>query len=105
MGYSSRVVLMSRSGSTEQLNVLVEQFLRSRVRLIAVVGVNCGPIEDKIDEMVVGDGSDESRFILTTSHPDETLQQVLDFAWSCNSFLGPDGSEARLEGAPTVVEI
>ncbi len=48
--------------------------------LVAVVGQDCARIEDIVDELVVGDGSDTRPFILTSSHPDETLEDVVDFA-------------------------
>jgi len=32
----------------------------------------------EIDEIVVGDGSDSRRFIVTTSHCNEPLEEVLD---------------------------
>jgi hypothetical protein len=49
------------------------------------VGEDCARIEDIIDELVVGDGSDESRFILTSSHPDESLSEAVEFALSLRS--------------------
>lgn len=30
--------------------------------------------------MIVVDGTDESRFITTSSHPDQTLEDVVEFA-------------------------
>jgi len=35
-------------------------------------------LEDIIDEIVVGYGSDPERFVCTTSHPDEPLDDVLN---------------------------
>ncbi|MGO4713955.1 hypothetical protein [Bradyrhizobium sp. 2TAF24] len=37
-------------------------------------------VDDIIDELVVGDGSDPSRFITISFHPDETVEEVLEFA-------------------------
>jgi hypothetical protein len=41
-------------------------------------------VEDVIDEIVLEWGADDNRFIITTSHSDQTLNDVLQFArrWS-----------------------
>ena len=80
MSYSQKVVIHSKSGAPKSLEQLVEQFITDRVQFIAVAGVNCALIEDLIDEIVVGDGSDDTRFILTSSHPGESLEEVMQFA-------------------------
>ncbi len=59
---------------------MVEDFLEDGVALVAVIGKDCEKIEDIIDELIVGDGSNSERFIVTTSHPDESLQDVVEFA-------------------------
>lgn len=96
MGYPSRVVLVSRSKPHVRLEELVEDLLRDRVRSIAVVGEECARIEDAIDELIVGDASDDSRFAITTSHPNETLPEVIAFARAFGSFIGLDRSEEQL---------
>lgn len=48
--------------------------------LVCVVGDDCQRVEDVIDELIVGDGSDETRSLITTSHPDESLKAVREFA-------------------------
>lgn len=64
------------------LDILVEDFLRDGVDLVAVAGKDPAMVEDIIDELIVGDGSDPSRFINTTSH--DSLEEALGFAesWS-----------------------
>jgi hypothetical protein len=43
-------------------------------------GPGCAMIEDDFDEVVVGDGSrPEATDVLTTSHPDESLDEALEF--------------------------
>ena len=37
-------------------------------------------IEDLIDELVVADGADDTRFVTTTSHSHETVEEVVEFA-------------------------
>ena len=80
MSYASRVILQLPISNEDLLDAFVEQCLRDNVALIAVVGEGAARIEDIIDELVVGDGSDDTRFVTTTSHLNETVEEVLEFA-------------------------
>lgn len=88
MSYSQKVVIHSKAGAKMSLDQLVEQFIADGVKFVAVAGMDCALIEDIIDELVVGDGSNEDRFILTSSHPGETLEEVMQFASSIGSGIG-----------------
>ena len=59
---------------------MVEKFIADGVAYVGVVGENCLRVEDIIDELVVGDGTDEGRFILTSSHAGETTDDAIEFA-------------------------
>jgi len=63
------------------------------VALIAVWGEGCRAVEDLIDEIVVGDGSDDSRFITTSAHQGETLENVIEFARNWATEDGRQGAE------------
>ena len=91
MRYPPKIVLCAPLTDKEALEPFVEKCLRDQVVLIAVVGDGCRHVEDLIDEITVGDGSDQSRFIVTTSHPTESIEAVLEFAthWPCED--GRDG--------------
>ena len=65
-----------------ELDALVEQFIADGVAYVGVVGEDCSRVEDIIDELVVGDGSDQSRFILTSAHPGESVEEALEYARS-----------------------
>lgn len=65
-----------------KLDALVEQFIADEVAFVGVVGKDCSRVEDIIDELVVGDGSDQNRFILTSAHPGESVEDALEFARS-----------------------
>ncbi|WP_245477553.1 hypothetical protein [Bradyrhizobium guangxiense] len=78
--YAAKIILHSPLGNPGQLESFVEACLADGVRLIAVVGDDAENVEELIDEIVVGDGSDERRFIATTSHRNESLEEVLNFA-------------------------
>lgn len=62
------------------LEPFVESCIQDEVLLIAVVGDGCELVEDLIDDIIVGDGHDEGRFICTTSHPEEPVEDVIEFA-------------------------
>ena len=47
--------------------------------LFCAVGKDCELWEEVMDELAVGDGTN-SRYITTTSHPDESLEDVVEFA-------------------------
>jgi len=78
--YPAKVVLMLPVKHPERLAPFVEKCLIDGVELIAVVGDGCVKIEDKIDDLIVGDGSDLERFITTSSHPNEPLADALNMA-------------------------
>ena len=74
------MVLNCPTGYRLKLDHMVEEFIADGVKFVGVVGVDYSRVEDIIDELVVGDGSDRSRYILTTSHPSESLDGAVEFA-------------------------
>lgn len=86
----SRVVLVLPISDEALLPALVDKWVSEKVSLIAIVGEGCQRIEDEIDWLIIGDGSDRSRFVTTSSHPGETLEHVMEFAtlWSIDG-CGP----------------
>jgi len=80
MGYAPKIVLHCTRGYRVELDALVERFIADGVMFVAVAWNDFARIEDIFDELVVGDGSDESRFILTSSHPGKALSEVIEFA-------------------------
>jgi hypothetical protein len=78
MTFARKIVLHSPVSDEKLLNDFVEQCLRDEVSLIAIVGPGCARLEDLIDEIVVGDGSDPDRFVCTSSHPDEPFDDVVN---------------------------
>lgn len=79
MTYAPKLVLHAPLRDQAALKPFVEVCLADGVNLIAVIGAGSAKVEDLIDELVVGDGSGEGGFIYTTSHPDEPLEDVLNF--------------------------
>jgi hypothetical protein len=80
MKYAPKVVLHCPLGYRMGLDSMVERFIADDVKFVGVVGTDCGQVENLIDELVVGDGTDPTRFILTSSHPGESIADVVDFA-------------------------
>lgn len=80
MPYASKIVLHCPRGYSVAVDGLVEDFIRDGVKFIGVVGLDCERVENIVDELVVGDGADSSRFLLTSSHPDASLDEALQFA-------------------------
>lgn len=54
--------------------------MRDGVKFIGVVGDECVEVEDAIDEIVVNCGNNSNGFILTSSHPGESVEDVVEFA-------------------------
>lgn len=89
MTVEPKIVLALPISNKAALAVFVEQCVSRNVSLIAVQGEGCERIEDEIDWLIVGDGADDSRFITTSSHPGETLEEALEFATAW--WLSADG--------------
>lgn len=64
-----------------RLDDLVEVFVQNAVIFVGVVGEDCDCVEDIIDELIVGDGSRDYD-LLTSSHPGESIDDVVRFAES-----------------------
>jgi len=97
MPFVAKVVLHCPTGYHFTLDQLVEQFISDGVKFVGVVGHDCQRVEDIIDELVVGDGDDPDRFLLTSSHPGETVADVVEFA---RLLFVEDATEAQVIELP-----
>jgi hypothetical protein len=79
--YPKKIVLHCPSGYGSNLDAVVGEFIRDGVIFIGVVGRDCVKIEEIIDELVVGDG-ERNCHLLTSSHPNETVEDAVRFAAS-----------------------
>jgi hypothetical protein len=93
MSYAPKIVLQLPVSNPDLLPAFVEACLRDGVVVIAIVDEGASKMDDEIDELVVGDGSDRSRFIVTTFHPNETVEEVIEFA---REWLGERGQPVEL---------
>ncbi len=64
------------------MDAMVEDFIRDGVSLVAIVGKDCDKVEEMIDELIVGDESDDSSYILTSGHSGEMMDEVIAFSRS-----------------------
>lgn len=90
------IILHSPVSDASKLGAFVEQCLTDRVDLVAIVGDGCAALEDQVDWLVTGDASDPDRFLVTSSHPGETLEEVREFASSWRSERDGGVQEVRL---------
>lgn len=80
MQTTTRIVLHSTRGSNHELETLVPTWIRQGVKYVGVVGANAAMIEDTIDDLCLGDGSN-SYFMVTVAHAkDETLDDAMALA-------------------------
>ncbi len=98
MAYAQRIILHAPPRDSPALPEFVEACIRDKVVLVCIVGEDCQKVEDVIDELIVGDGSDPDRFLVTTSHADESLDEVRAFAedWRLDVDLGAGVQEVKL---------
>jgi hypothetical protein len=80
MSHPKKIVLHCPQGYQARVDTLVSEFIRDGVSFVGVVGQDCARVEDIIDELVVGDGTREPYSMLTSSHPDETVAEAVEFA-------------------------
>ncbi len=69
------------NGYETRLDSLVEDFIRDGVIFVGVVGQDCSRVEDIIDELVAGNGERDYE-LLTSSHPNESVEEAVRFARS-----------------------
>jgi hypothetical protein len=85
MSLPPRILLYSPVSDYAALTELKERCLKNGVRLISIAGPDADKLELQVDLLVVGDGFDETRFLVTSAHPSEPLDEVREFAsgWVC----------------------
>lgn len=69
---------------------LVEKLLKSNCKYFVCAGIDCDLLEETIDEIDVKRNIDNNKskveYVMTTSHKDEDLNEVIDFALNCTNF-------------------
>jgi hypothetical protein len=75
----NKVVLVSKSGYSPDKDPILLDLIAEPIALFCALGLGCEKWEYVMDELCVGDGSNPV-FIPTTSHPDESVEDVIEFA-------------------------
>jgi|SRR4051812_1025610 hypothetical protein len=98
MQYAQKIILHAPPWHSPKLEAFVEKCIQDKVVLVCAIGDDCARVDDVIDELVVGNGSDPSRFLNTTSHPNETIVEVCEFAGAWTLDVDPTSrvQEVRL---------
>ena len=77
-----RVVLVSHNGYNPQHDELLQRLIDRRIQLFCSVGKDCERWEEAMDWLCIGADGQGTFIVLTTSHPDETAEEVIAFAQS-----------------------
>jgi hypothetical protein len=98
MIYAQKIILHAPPWHSPKLEAFVEKCIQDKVVLVCVIGNDCARVEDVIDELAVADGSDPSRVLNTTSHPNESISEVREFAegWTLDVDPASRVQEVRL---------
>lgn len=78
--FRKKTVLHCPSGIPAGIGALLDQFVADGVNFVAVVGPACREIEDMVDDVSIAAGSPDQNFILTSSHPDKSVSEAIEFA-------------------------
>jgi hypothetical protein len=86
---AKKIVLHCPRGYDERLDAMVQQWVAAKVKFVGVIGEDCARVENIIDELCVGDASNPY-FMLTSSHPGESLEEAIEFAeFLKDEYAGP----------------
>lgn len=96
MSLARKLVLHSPVSDEALLEAFVERCLADGVSLLAIFGPGSDVLEEKVDWLVIGDGSRADRFLCTTSHLDQPLDEVLAMANAWEADKGGAVDQIRL---------
>ncbi|HEX6694786.1 MAG TPA: hypothetical protein VF035_08835 [Longimicrobiales bacterium] len=95
MRFTNKVVLLSKKMYDGSQDGILKELVRRDTALVCVTGVDAAFIEDMLDEFAATDDSGAGDRLITTSHTDDSLEQVLAFA---NAFdVGEQGELSIIE--------
>ena len=89
------IVLVSKSGYSDAHLSVLRQMLEKKIDLFCAVGEECNKWEDAIDWLAVEldvNGELPGAYCTTSAHPNETVEEVVEFAkeWNRLKGLEPD---------------
>lgn len=77
---AKKVVLVSNQGYDPRYDDVLRDLVARRIELFCAVGVECELWEEVMDELLVGPRGDYEHHVTTTSHPGESVAEVVEFA-------------------------
>lgn len=77
---AKKIVLVSRSDYEARHDHLLQNLVDRKIILFCAVGRDCEAWEDAMDWMCIGPDGESRGFVVTTSHPDESIEEVISFA-------------------------
>lgn len=81
--YVRKVVLVSNSVyAPNSGDAVLRQFIDDKIELFCVVGVDAAKWEEALDWLCIDPKANSVHFITTTSHPNESVEEVIAFAES-----------------------
>ncbi|MES2582505.1 MAG: hypothetical protein V4627_07295 [Pseudomonadota bacterium] len=84
--HAGKIVLVSKSAYTPEIGeALLRQFVEEKIELFCAVGVDAANWEEALDWLCIGPAGESIHFITTTSHPDESIEEVISFAKTWHS--------------------
>lgn len=88
MQLSERIIVHCKQDQLPELEAHVAAWIRDGVKYVGIVGPNASAIEEAIDDLCVGNGSN-AYFMMTASHADgETISDAVELAESFFQFRG-----------------
>jgi hypothetical protein len=80
MTYSAKIVLVATSAYfPERDKQFLQDLIAARIELFCATGVGAKEWEDALDWACIGDDGRGEHLIVTTSHEDESLADVVEF--------------------------
>ena len=79
-----KVILISKSNYSSEHEDVLKALIKRNIELFCAIGTDCEKWEEAVDWLCIDEKGNKIGFVNTTSHPDETIEEVMDFAknWS-----------------------
>lgn len=77
---AKKVVLHTRVSYSKAYDALLRELLDRKIALFCAVGVDCCAWEDAMDWTCIGPDGESLGFVVTSSHPKESLADAVAFA-------------------------
>lgn len=83
-----KILLKSTTGYRPELDGLVTSWMQRGVKYCGVYGVDASHVEDAIDELCIGDGSNPYDMLTAFHDESERLEEALELADSISEEFG-----------------